>query len=103
MAGMAPVPAPRDREDAEAMGRRIRSWVTAALLVAVALPALAECTGDCNGDGVVAVNELVAGVNIALGSAAVSSCPAFDANGDGQVTVNELIQAVNAALNGCPA
>jgi Ca2+-binding EF-hand superfamily protein len=40
-------------------------------------------------------------VNIALGNAPVSSCPAFDRNGDGEVSINELIAAVNAALNGC--
>ena len=62
-----------------------------------------QCVGDCNGDGMVAINELITGVNIALGSAPVSSCPAIDANGDGEVTINELIAAVNNALGGCPA
>jgi PKD repeat protein len=61
------------------------------------------CTGDCNGDGPVTVNELVKGVNIGLGNQQLLSCPAFDANRDGQVTVDELVAAVNAALNGCPA
>ncbi len=61
------------------------------------------CAGDCNGDGSVAINELITGVNIALGSAQVSSCPSFDVNGDGNVAINELIAAVNNALNGCPA
>jgi hypothetical protein len=59
------------------------------------------CPGDCGGDGSVTVNELISGVNIALGNAPVSSCPAFDRNGDGEVSINELIAAVNAALNGC--
>ncbi len=61
------------------------------------------CIGDCNGDGEVRVNELVIGVNIALGAAQISSCPAFDKNGDGMVTVNELVLGVNNALNACPA
>jgi hypothetical protein len=61
------------------------------------------CAGDCNGDGAVAINELITGVNIALGSAPISSCPSFDGNGDGNVAINELIAAVNNALNGCPA
>jgi hypothetical protein len=65
---------------------------------ATTLPA---CAGDCSGDGSVTVNELITGVNIALGNAGVSSCPAFDRNGDGEVSINELIAAVNAALNGC--
>ncbi|MEO8602384.1 MAG: hypothetical protein ABI629_07405 [bacterium] len=61
------------------------------------------CTGDCNGDKSVAINELITGVNIALGSQPVSACPSFDSNGDGSVAINELISAVNNALNGCPA
>ena len=69
----------------------------------VASGASAQCVGDCNGDGMVAINELITGVNIALGSAPVSSCPAIDANGNGEVAINELIAAVNNALGGCPA
>lgn len=60
------------------------------------------CAGDCNGDGVVTVDELIRGVNIALGTLAVSVCPAFDTNGDGQVTVDEIVAAVVTALRGCP-
>ena len=60
-----------------------------------------SCTGDCNGDGQVTVNDLIIAVNVALGNAPVSQCTAIDTNGDGQVSVNELIQAVNSALNGC--
>ncbi|MDX2168469.1 MAG: hypothetical protein SF182_15450 [Deltaproteobacteria bacterium] len=78
--------------------------LTAALaLFASAGAAEAQCVGDCNGDGEVTINELIVGVNIALGSANVSACPSFDANGDGEVAINELIAAVNAALSGCPA
>ncbi|MEO8604665.1 MAG: cytochrome P460 family protein [bacterium] len=73
-----------------------------AAVVLTALPAAASCPGDCTGDGVVGVSELIRGVNIALGNAPVSDCPAFDVNVDGSVAVNELIAAVNAALNGCP-
>ncbi len=61
-----------------------------------------DCVGDCNGDGRVAINELVLGVNIALGNAQVGACPAMDGNGDGSVRINELVTAVNNALNGCP-
>ncbi len=66
-----------------------------------ALASLA-CPGDCNGDGTVAINELVTGVTIATGSAPASQCPAFDRDTSGSVTVAELIAAVNAALDGCP-
>jgi len=69
------------------------------------LSAVAEaaCVGDCHDDGAVTVDELVVGVNIALGQAAVETCTALDRNGDGAVTVDELVAAVNNALSGCPA
>jgi hypothetical protein len=66
-----------------------------------ATPPPSTCAGDCNGDGSVAINELITGVNIALGSAAVSLCPSCDTSGDGSVAINELIAAVSRALNGC--
>ncbi len=59
------------------------------------------CTGDCNGDGIVTVDEIITMVNIALGNAPITECEAGDANGDGQITVDEILTAVNAALNGC--
>jgi hypothetical protein len=59
-----------------------------------------RCVGDCSQDGRVTIDELVRGVNLALG-AAIGACPAFDSNGDGLVTVEELVRAVNSALNGC--
>jgi len=58
------------------------------------------CPGDCDDDDMVAINELITCVNIALGSAPLSSCTACDANGDGMVGINELILAVNVALVG---
>ncbi|MEO8602443.1 MAG: hypothetical protein ABI629_07705 [bacterium] len=64
-------------------------------------PSNAACVGDCNDDGTVAVNELITGVNIALGSASIEACSSFDTNDDGSVAVNELIGGVNSALNGC--
>jgi hypothetical protein len=59
------------------------------------------CVGDCNGDGMVAINELILGVNIALGSRPIADCPAFDCQGTGMVPINCLIQGVNNALEGC--
>lgn len=59
------------------------------------------CVGDCNQNGVVAINELILGVRISLGETGLASCPAFDADGDGQVRIAELIRGVNAALFGC--
>jgi hypothetical protein len=42
-------------------------------------------------------------VNIALGSARIEDCAAFDATGEGQVTIDEILAAVNNALYGCGA
>lgn len=64
--------------------------------------ASAACIGDCDGDGAVAINELIVGVNIALGLAGVGTCGELDANADGAVAIGELITAVNGALDGCP-
>jgi hypothetical protein len=60
-----------------------------------------SCRGDCNADGSVTVDELIQGVNIALGTLPLGACMSFDVNGDGAVTVDELVQAVNNALSGC--
>ena len=67
------------------------------------LTAPPTCAGDCDSSGTVSIDELVRGVNIALGSIAVDQCPAFDCNGTGTVTVDCLIRAVNSALAGCAA
>jgi hypothetical protein len=69
--------------------------------IAMANPTGAACVGDCNADSVVAVNELIAGVNIAQGNANLAVCPAFDRDDDGMVAVNELIAGVNNLLDGC--
>jgi hypothetical protein len=58
------------------------------------------CIGDCDGNGTVAINELVLGVKIVLGSQSVSACPAF-VNSQGAVNVAQLIRGVNNALGGC--
>jgi hypothetical protein len=72
------------------------------LAVALEARALDACTGDCNVNGAVTVNELVTGVSIALGETALGGCGAFDGNQDGEVTVDELVMAVGNALVGCP-
>ncbi len=74
-----------------------------ALLWSSVSSAQPACPGDCNDDNMVAINELVQCVNIALGSSPVSACPSCDVNGDGMVGINELIAAVNVALlPSCP-
>ncbi|MDX2171248.1 MAG: hypothetical protein SF182_29535 [Deltaproteobacteria bacterium] len=79
----------------------MRLLVLLAALVAAPAPA-PTCVGDCSGDRRVTIDELVSGVNIALGGPAVSTCPAMDANGDGAVGIDELVRAVGAALGSCP-
>jgi cytochrome c peroxidase len=64
-------------------------------------PIPSSCIGDCDDSGMVAVNELVKGVNIALARDAVASCPQFDTDASQTVTVNELVMSVNAAVHGC--
>jgi hypothetical protein len=66
-----------------------------------AVRAQPTCTGDCDGNGEVTINELILGVNIALGNLPLSMCEAFDCEGNNMVPINCLIQGVNNALNGC--
>jgi hypothetical protein len=81
--------------------------VAALALVAAARHASAEtagaCVGDCNGDGVVSINELIIAVNIDLGTAEASACPAFNCDcGHGPPpAICCGIQAVNNLLYGC--
>jgi hypothetical protein len=75
----------------------------AVIALAFVRPAGAACVGDCNGNGSVSINELIVGVNIALGTASSTACSAMDTNQDGRVTINELIAAVKSALDGCAA
>ena len=42
------------------------------------------CTGDCDTDGQVTVDELILGLVIAQEQAAIDACPAIDTNGDGR-------------------
>ncbi len=61
----------------------------------------AVCAGDCDGDGVVRVDELIRGLSIALGLAPATTCAALQSNLDGAVTIDELIAAVQSAVEGC--
>jgi pimeloyl-ACP methyl ester carboxylesterase len=60
------------------------------------------CPADCDGDGMVTVDELIRGVALGLGEP-TGRCSAVDANGDAQVTIDELMAGVVAALGSCPA
>lgn len=62
---------------------------------------VSDCTGDCNGDQLVTVDELITAVNVALGQSVVAACPWVDRDLTGRVTVDEIVAAVNSALEGC--
>ncbi|MBI3784883.1 MAG: bifunctional YncE family protein/alkaline phosphatase family protein, partial [Deltaproteobacteria bacterium] len=87
---------------------RLRTRIAAALVaVSVSFHAplvRALCQGDCNGDGLVTVDELIRAVGISLESAATPYrlCPPVDLNGDASVTVDEIIAAANIAASSCP-
>jgi hypothetical protein len=60
-----------------------------------------HCPGDCDGDGAVSVEELVAAVGIASRSVEPVRCAAVDTNDDGRASVDEIVTAVSRALRGC--
>lgn len=62
------------------------------------LPVSAQnCPGDCSGDLIVSVDEVVACIGRALGRESVG-CAACDADADGQVAVDELVEIVGITL-----
>lgn len=79
--------------------RFVAMWALAAPLL---LPrGGAACVGDCNDDRRVTIDELVRGVDIALGGEAIAACDAIDNDRDGAVGIDELIRGVGRALAGC--
>lgn len=73
-------------------------WIAAPVGAGTIAPA---CGGDCDGDGVVTVDEILAAVAIALDPIA-ADCSAADLDGGGAVTIDELVVVVSNALLGCP-
>ncbi len=61
-----------------------------------------SCEADCDGGGVVTIDELISAVRVALGDVDPAGCQAADVNGDGSVSIAELVEAVGRALDGCP-
>ena len=87
-------------------GRRNRAICGGLLAVLAAgqTAALAQdqCTGDCDGNGTVAINELVLAVNIALSGSSAGTCAAAVCEeGTLSITINCLVAAVKNALEGC--
>ena len=60
-----------------------------------------SCVGDCDGDGIVSIGDLVRGVALALGELVAAPCLAVDTNSDLTVSIAELVAAVRHALDGC--
>ncbi|HVO23135.1 MAG TPA: hypothetical protein VMW56_05850, partial [Candidatus Margulisiibacteriota bacterium] len=83
-----------------------RTSGTVAVVVALATLALAPqgaraaCTGDCNNNGTVTIDELITLVDINLGTENASACTSGIPSGT-TVTVATNVQAVNSALHGC--
>lgn len=67
------------------------------------LTAKPACIGDCDGDGVVTVNEVVTLVRVLLGQTPLGLCAEADVNGDGAIDVAEIVKAVRSLLVGCAA
>lgn len=78
-----------------------RLFPSSDITVADLRPTMPICTGDCNRNGQVTINELLTMVNSALGNTQVTACTAGDASRDGAITINEILRAVNNALGSC--
>ena len=85
------------------MRQRLRAMIVVAAACASLAERVSACTGDCNGDGSVTIDEVVRGVSSGLQIQMVESCPRFDPDRNRRVTIGELIQGVGAALTGCVA
>lgn len=84
-----------------ALHRQAAALIAVGMLLGTRAVALEACTGDCDGDNRVTVNEIVTGVQIALGESAVDRCSAFACR-PGDVQVDCLLKGVTNALRGCP-
>src|SRR5215470_18085319 len=84
------------------LGQILALMASIALLIAAGLAGAQElCVGDCDVSGAVSIDELLIGVNIALGREALTRCSEFDLNGDGTLEINELLAGVRSLVDGC--
>jgi hypothetical protein len=99
-----PVPATRTASPTRPSTPIATATDTAALATPThtASPPLRACVGDCDGNRAVAINEMLVGINIALGLRTVDSCLPFDSDASGSVEIYELLAAVSAIVIGCP-
>lgn len=61
---------------------------------AVPFVAVVPPPGDCNRDGRITVDEVVVGLDIALGARSLASCPSLDRDGDGRVMIDEIVRVI---------
>jgi photosystem II stability/assembly factor-like uncharacterized protein len=61
----------------------------------------AICGGDCDGNGAVAIDELVTIVAVAMGGQPITACAAADMANDGRMGIGDIVGAVEHALRGC--
>lgn len=59
------------------------------------------CSGDCNGDGEVTIDEVLQAVGFALDGTPPYSCPSLIRSGFPLVAVDAILKAVGNALEGC--
>ena len=89
----------------KALGGALAVWLLA-VSSAAAAPGppvcLGRCTGDCNANGAVAVNEILTLVNVTLGEASTDTCANADALGLDDLDIGDVVIAVRNALDGCP-
>ena len=95
MTGRPPLGLPRMAGEKPRGGILLLCWI-----IITSAPAIA-CTGDCDGNDRVAVDELVRAVGISLDTTSVEQCPSADRDLNGRVSVDELVDGVGRALQGC--
>jgi hypothetical protein len=84
-----------------AIGMLVTGWLGALVTAAMPVAAQLTCTGDCDTNQMVEVDEMVIIVEVALGTEGLDACMAADAGGDDRVTIDEVVQARNNAVFGC--
>jgi hypothetical protein len=72
----------------------------ATVSLTVSAAPVCSCPGDCDGNSVVTIEEVVGAVVSAIHGAA-TGCLCVDTNHDGRVTIDEVLRSVDAALKGC--
>jgi hypothetical protein len=92
--------APTATKTATATPTRTASPTPTPTTTPTSAPTPIPCVGDCDGNSVVTVDEILTMVNIALGNADAAACP-YGIPSGAQVDVALILQAVNNALNGC--